>query len=190
MEQATHKSYLKKGAKLEEEQEKLMQLVGFKIGKEHFGVNILMVQEIIRMVPVTSVPNAPEFIEGVINLRGGIIPVIDLRKRLKLKLDQVDPIQSTRILIVNVENRVTGYVVDSVTRVMKIQTSSIEAPPDIVLAGLKSKYIIGVCEIDNRLLILLDFAHILFAKEVEDLETFGGSPDEDETYKREAVLNA
>lgn len=182
MEQSKYKSYLKK-QKADDEADTLMQLVGFKIGKEHFGVNILMVQEIIRTVPITTVPNAPEFIEGVINLRGGIIPVVDLRKRLKLALDKVDPIQSTRILIINVDGLVTGYVVDSVTRVMKIQTSSIEPPPDIVLAGLKSKYITGVCEIDNRLLILLDFAHILFAKEVEALDAIAESSGKEKNQK-------
>lgn len=181
MEQTINKSYLKKRDAVDEA-ENLMQLVGFKIGKEHFGVNILMVQEIIRTVPITTVPNAPEFIEGVINLRGGIIPVVDLRKRLKLALDKVDPAQSTRILIINVDGLVTGYVVDSVTRVMKVQTSSIEPPPDIVLAGLKSKYITGVCEIDNHLLILLDFAHILFAKEVEALDAIAGASENERKH--------
>ena len=185
----SRQSYLKKKEKVDEK-DSLMQLVGFKIGKEHFGLNILMVQEIIRIVPITTVPNAPDFIEGVINLRGGIIPVVDLRKRLKLRLNKVDPAQSTRILIVNVESVVTGYVVDSVTRVMKIQTSSIEPPPDIVLAGLKSKYITGVCEIDNQLLILLDFAHILFAKELEAIEAMGGVSDDEEDHDTEAELHA
>ena len=156
----------------ETEKENVLQLIGFIIGKEQFGVDILMVQEIIRMAPITSVPNAPDFIEGVINLRGRIIPVIDLRKRLTLRQKKETPEERTRILIVNVDSRVTGFIVDSVSKVMKIQVSDIEPPPDIVLAGLKSKYISGVCDIDNKLLILLDFSRILQMREMEELKSF------------------
>ncbi len=147
-----------------------MQLVGFTIGKETFGVNILMVQEIIRAAPITAVPNSPEFIEGVINLRGSIIPVIDLRKRLNLYKGIQE--SATWILIINVDDRVTGFIVDSVTKVLKIQPSTIEPPPDIVTAGLKSQYIRGVCEIDTGLLILLDFSRILQMKEIKKLKDF------------------
>lgn len=150
-----------------------MQLVGFTIGKETFGVNILMVQEIIRAAPITAVPNSPDFIEGVINLRGSIIPVIDLRKRLNLFKEREDDV--TWILIINVDERVTGFIVDSVTKVLKIQTSTIEPPPDIVVAGLKSQYIRGVCEIDTGLLILLDFSRILQIKEIKKLKEFDDS---------------
>jgi purine-binding chemotaxis protein CheW len=148
-----------------------MQLVGFTIGKETFGVDILMVQEIIRSAPITAVPNSPDFIEGVINLRGSIIPVIDLRKRLNLyKRKAMPESQATWILIINVDDRVTGFIVDSVTKVLKIQISTIEPPPDIVVAGLKSQYIRGVCEIDTGLLILLDFSRILQVKEIKKLK--------------------
>ncbi|OQX26300.1 MAG: hypothetical protein BWK80_11100 [Desulfobacteraceae bacterium IS3] len=148
-----------------------MQLVGFTIGKETFGVDILMVQEIIRSAPITAVPNSPDFIEGVINLRGSIIPVIDLRKRLNLyKRKAVQESVATWILIINVDDRVTGFIVDSVTKVLKIQISAIEPPPDIVVAGLKSQYIRGVCEIDTGLLILLDFSRILQGKEIKKLK--------------------
>jgi purine-binding chemotaxis protein CheW len=148
-----------------------MQLVGFTIGKETFGVDILMVQEIIRSAPITAVPNSPDFIEGVINLRGSIIPVIDLRKRLNLR-KKASEIPITWILIINVDERVTGFIVDSVTKVLKIQTARIEPPPDIVVAGLKSQYIHGVCEIDTGLLILLDFSRILEVKEIKKLKEF------------------
>ncbi len=148
-----------------------MQLVGFTIGKETFGVDILMVQEIIRSAPITAVPNSPDFIEGVINLRGSIIPVIDLRKRLNLR-KKASEIPVTWILIINVDERVTGFIVDSVTKVLKIQTARIEPPPDIVVAGLKSQYIHGVCEIDTGLLILLDFSRILEVKEIKKLKEF------------------
>ncbi len=152
-----------------EENEGLMQLVGFIIGKEYFGVDILMVQEIIRAAPITAVPNSPEFVEGVINLRGSIIPVIELRKRLNLFM-QDSKLEDSWILILNIEGRVTGFIVDSVTEVLKIDETTIEPPPDIVVAGLESQYIRGVCKIDEKLLILLDFDRILLVEEVKKLK--------------------
>jgi purine-binding chemotaxis protein CheW len=152
----------------QEEKEKLMQLVGFVIGREMFGVDILMVQEIIRETPITPIPNAPDFIEGVINLRGNIIPVIDLRRRLNLRNADA-PDGNIWIMILNVEGRVTGFIVDSVTQVLKVPGNSIKPPPDIVVSGLHSQYITGVCRIDQRLLILLDFDRILRVDEIKKL---------------------
>ncbi|NOQ34603.1 MAG: chemotaxis protein CheW [Methylococcaceae bacterium] len=152
------------------EKEQLLQLVGFKIGKEIFGVDILMVQEIIRSAPITYVPNSPEFVEGVINLRGSIIPVIDLRKRLNLDTASYEQ-EKDWILILEIGGRVTGFIVDWVTEVIKIQENSIDPPPDILVAGLQSQYIRGVCEIENTLLILLDFNRILLVDEVKKLKT-------------------
>ena len=152
----------------QEEKEKLMQLVGFAIGRELFGVDILMVQEIIRETPITPIPNAPEFIEGVINLRGNIIPVIDLRRRLNLRSAEASD-GNIWIMILNVEGRVTGFIVDSVTQVLKVPANSIKPPPDIVVSGLHSQYITGVCRIDQRLLILLDFDRILLVEEIKKL---------------------
>ena len=151
------------------ENEGLMQLVGFEVGKEIFGVDILMVREIIRSAPITAVPNSPEFVEGVINLRGDIIPVIDLRKRLNLYTDEVQ--DKNWILILEVEGSVTGFVVDRVDDVLKIDEKGIEAAPEIVLAGLESQYIRGVCEVgENRLMILLNFDSILLANEIKQLK--------------------
>lgn len=152
----------------QEEKEKLMQLVGFVIGREMFGVDILMVQEIIRETPITPIPNAPDFIEGVINLRGNIIPVIDLRRRLNLRHVEA-PDGNIWIMILNVEGRVTGFIVDAVTQVLKVPANSIKPPPDIVVSGLHSQYITGVCRIDQRLLILLDFDRILLVDEIKKL---------------------
>jgi purine-binding chemotaxis protein CheW len=153
------------------QKEQLIQLVGFMIGKEYFGVDILMVQEIIRSTPITGVPNSPDFIEGVINLRGNIIPVIDLRKRLNITKPYINLNKDdTWIMILDVEGRITGFIVDKVTEVLKILDESIEPPPDIVVAGLKSQYIQGVCKIDKRLLILLDFNRILLFDELNKLK--------------------
>lgn len=155
-----------------EEKEQLLQLVGFTIGKEQFGVDILMVQEIIRAAPITAVPNSPDFVEGVINLRGNIIPVIELRKRLNLY--QEDTGEDTWILILDIDGRVTGFIVDSVSKVLKILESSIEPPPDVVVAGFKSQYIRGVCDTGENLLILLDFNRILLVEELQHLKEMDG----------------
>jgi len=157
---------------VQEEKEQLLQLVGFTIGKEQFGVDILMVQEIIRSAPITSVPNSPDFVEGVINLRGNIIPVIELRKRLNLYQENTD--EDTWILILDIDGRVTGFIVDSVSKVLKILESSIEPPPDVVVAGLKSQYIRGVCDTGENLLILLDFNRILLVEELQKLKAMDG----------------
>jgi len=151
------------------ENEGLMQLVGFEVGKEMFGVDILMVREIIRSAPITAVPNSPEFVEGVINLRGDIIPVIDLRKRLNLF--HGDQQEKNWILILDIDKNVTGFVVDKVDEVMKIEEDSIEPAPEIVLAGLESQYIRGVCEIgEKQLMILLNFDNILLINEIRQLK--------------------
>lgn len=148
----------------DDEDDGMMQLVGFGIGRERFGVDILAVQEIIRSTEVTPVPNSPSFVEGVINLRGDIIPVIDLRKRLSLYLSDND-IERNWVLILSIGNRVVGFIVDNVSEVLKIAEDDIDPPPNIVIAGLENQYIHGVCEIDNRLLIILDFESVLFNEE-------------------------
>ena len=156
----------------EDEDEGMLQLVGFDIATEQFGVDILMVQEIIRSAKVTAVPNSPEFVEGVINLRGNIIPVVDLRKRLYL-YDEASSGKRSWILILNIGDRVVGFIVDQVTHVIKLPETSVQPPPDIVISGLESQYIQGVCEMDNNLLVILNFARVLFSDEynmLRDLE--------------------
>lgn len=146
------------------------QLVGFVIGNELFGVDILTVQEIIRDAAITVIPDSPDFLEGVINLRGSIIPVIDLRKRLRLA-QHAHLGSGGWIIILTVEGRVTGFVVDRVTKVLNVPENSIKPPPDIVLSGLKSQYVRGVCKLDQRLLVLLDFSRILMAEEIKKLKS-------------------
>jgi len=164
MEETTITSETQTGRKAKD-----MQLVGFNIGSELFGVNILNVQEIIRTTPITPIPDSPVFIEGVINLRGNIIPVIDLRKRLNLLTDGYDE-NNLWIVILNVDERVTGFIVDHVTQVLKINSDIIKQAPEIVVAGLQSQYISGVCKIDDSLLVLLDFNQILRIDEIKKLK--------------------
>ena len=138
--------------------EELLQLVSFKIGKEEFGVDILRVQEINRMMMLTKVPNTPDYIEGVINLRGRIIPVINLRTRLGLPFKEYD--ENTRIIVVEVEENTVGFIVDEVNEVLRIPQSIIEPPPAIV-GGVNSNFITAIAKLDNSLLILLDLNNIL-----------------------------
>ncbi|MBI4964614.1 MAG: purine-binding chemotaxis protein CheW [Desulfomonile tiedjei] len=158
------------------ESEESVQMISFSIGSEHFGVRILVVQEIIMMSNITEIPNAPDFVEGVINLRGNIIPVLDLRKRLRLRnqphVDGHKP--GTRILVVEIEANVTGFIVDSVAKVITVPASKISPPPDIIVAGVQSQYISGVVHLDETILIVLDFKKILSIEEKEALDHVAG----------------
>lgn len=136
----------------------LIQLVTFRIGEEEFGVDILVVKEIIRLMQITMVPRAPEFIEGVINLRGKVIPVINMRTRFN-KADH-PPDNSTRIVVMELGQKIVGFLVDGVSEVLRIPESTVEDPPPVV-AGIGSEYIRGLGKLDNRLLILLDLDHLL-----------------------------
>ena len=152
------------------EPEQLMQLISFSVGSEIFGVEILVVQEIIMMSAITEIPNAPDFVEGVINLRGNIIPVLDLKRRLRLRNYKPPEDKSgTRILVVEIEGEVTGFIVDSVAKVLSVASSKILPPPDIVVAGVQSQYINGVLHMDTGILVLLDFKRILSPEEKETL---------------------
>jgi len=154
-----------------EEAQQIRQLVSFRIGDEEFGVDILNVQEIIRLPTITPIPNAPRFIQGVINLRGRIIPIIDLRQRLKIReRERSGTDKHARILIVELDSSVTGFIVDSVTEVMRILTSDIEPTPHLVSTSIGAEYIKGVIKLPNRLIILLDFRSILKPGEEKELE--------------------
>ncbi len=144
----------------------LIQLVTFKIGDEEFGVDILKVQEIIRMMPITKVPNAPSFVEGVINLRGQVIPVIDMRKRFGMSASAHN--DQTRIEVMDLQGQVVGFVVDAVSEVLRIKESTVEPPPPVV-AGIGSEYMRGVGKLEDRLLILLDLDKLLDEKELDSL---------------------
>ncbi|HMN25519.1 MAG TPA: chemotaxis protein CheW [Ignavibacteriaceae bacterium] len=149
-------------------QEELLQLVSFKIGDEEFGVDILSVQEINRMSQITKVPNTPEFIEGVINLRGRIIPVIDLR--VKLGMTRKEHGKNTRIVVVELKGQTIGFIVDEVSEVLRIPKNITEAPPDMV-GGMNSDYITSIGKLEDRLLILLDLEKILSTSDFKILET-------------------
>ena len=149
-------------------QEDTLQLVTFKIDQEEFGVEILKVHEIIRMMEITKIPNSPDFVKGVINLRGKVIPIISLRKKFGISLDDGES-NNLRIVVIELNSVVVGFVVDSVSEVLKIERSVVEPPPD-VLTDVDSTYIIGVAKLEDRLLILLDLENLLTEKDKNFLE--------------------
>jgi purine-binding chemotaxis protein CheW len=143
---------------LKRHDDELLQLVTFSIADEEFGVDILKVQEIIRTMEISKVPRAPDFVEGVINLRGKVIPIIDLRRRFGLAHKMHD--KHTRIIVIEMTDVIVGFVVDAVSEVLRIPASTVEPPPPVV-AGMDSEYISGVGKLQDSLLILLDLDKLL-----------------------------
>ncbi len=151
----------------EAEQEIIFELVGFMLGEEEFGININNVHEINRMVDITPVPRAPHFVMGVINLRGKVVPVISLRKRLNTEEKEAD--NKTRIVVVEVKGTIVGFIVDEVTEVLRIPAKSVEPAPDLV-AGVQAEYITGVAKLNARLMIMLDLEKVLSKDQIEQLK--------------------
>lgn len=141
------------------------QVVSFRLGEEEYGAEINNVREIIRVLNITQVPQAPHFIEGVINLRGTVIPVINLRRRFGLP--EIENDKNTRIVVVDVEGREIGIIVDAVAEVLRIPAEQITPPPAVV-AGIGREYLLGVGQLENRLLVLLDLKKILSATNVSE----------------------
>lgn len=145
------------------QENELLQLVTFAIGEEEYGIDILRVQEIIRTMDITKVPSSPPSVEGVINLRGKVIPVIDLRKRFFMEPRAHD--SQTRIIVIAIHGMIIGFVVDGVSEVLRIQSNTVEPPPPVV-SGVDSEYIKGVGKLGERLLILLDLDKLISSEEV------------------------
>lgn len=137
------------------------QLVTFKMGMEEYGIKIANVQEINRMTEITKIPRAPYCIEGIVNLRGNVIPALDLRKLFKLSEKQVT--DATRIIIVDFNGKRTGIVVDSVSEVLRFEKTLIELPPDILRSGIDRDYVEGVGKLQNgkRMILILDISKVL-----------------------------
>lgn len=148
----------------------LLQLVTFVVGTEEFAVPILSVQEINRMMQITRVPQSPPFVEGVINLRGKIIPVVDLRKRFGLEARAAT--SENRIVVVEVSGRVIGFMVDKVNEVLRVPGSIVEPPPPMV-CGIDSEYVQSVGKLEDRLLILLDLGRLFGAETAAALDRMG-----------------
>jgi purine-binding chemotaxis protein CheW len=143
--------------------DQLLQLVTFGVGSEEFAVDILAVREINLMMPLTRVPQCPPDVEGVINLRGRIIPVVDLRRRFNLQA--AERTEHSRIIVVEVHGRVLGFIVDRVHEVLRISQKIVEPAPAMV-CSVDSEFIAGVGKLDDRLLILLDLGKLFSTESV------------------------
>ena len=141
-----------------EDRGEIHQLVSFHVGTEEFAIDILGVQEIIRMVELTPVPNAPHYVEGVINLRGKVIPILDLRARFGLPAGERT--KETRIIVVDISDTILGFIVDSVQEVLRLPEDLIEPPPTTGRGG-SAEFHKGIGRVEGRILILLDMNQLI-----------------------------
>jgi purine-binding chemotaxis protein CheW len=143
-----------------------LHIVGFRVGRETFGVPIGLVHEIVRVPEITAVPDSPGYVEGVINLRGKIVSVVDLRKRFGEK--EITSHKRNRILVTEVEGKMVGLIVDAASEVLKIPDSEVELPPSVFEEG-ELNYVTGVGKLQGRLVILIDLSKILQKGELRRL---------------------
>lgn len=149
-----------------------IKVIVFKLGSEEYGIEVDKVQTIERMLPITRVPKTYSFVKGVINLRGVVIPVIDLRGRFGL--EETSYTDQTRIIIVNANELEVGFIVDSANDVIDLNTDLIDSPPDVV-GGVKAKYLQGVARVsEERLLVMLNLSEVLNRSEIIQLESLEG----------------
>jgi len=142
------------------------QLVVFVMAETEFGIDIRHVREVIRVPDVTPMPRTPQFIEGIINLRGRILPVLDLKKRFGLPAADETPL--TRVMIVEWKGQTIGFLVDIVSEVLRVPASNVVRPPDMILT-IAGQYLEGIVDVKDRLLILLDMERILDQEEIRNL---------------------
>ena len=143
------------------------QLVVFELGREHYGVDISAVESIIKMQAITVVPHTPSFVEGVTNLRGSVLPVIDLRKRFGLALDDIS--KNSRIVVIALGKTKVGMIVDAVSEVLRIPEDAIEPPPPMV-TSVDTTFITGIAKIEDKLVILLELSKVLSLQEATALQ--------------------
>jgi len=146
--------------------DELLQLVTFNLGNEEYAVAILKVQEINRMKEITRVPNSPPYVEGVINLRGKVIPVVNLRNKFGLAAKENN--EQTRIMIMDIQGITMGLVVDSVSEVLRIPSSTVEPTPPMA-SNISAEFIKGIAKIEDRLIILLDMDRLLGKAEENEI---------------------
>ncbi len=172
---------------LEEDEELTneIQLVSFKLEDEEFGIPINEVQEIIRKKPLTHIPGAMAFVEGVIDLRGNILPIIDLRKKLNLQPKEPDDL--TRIIIISIDGIETGLIVDSVAEVIRIHKDNVKKAPSLL--GKETKYITGIIRIDSRLIVLLEVKNIISEEEIISISNITKQISQTEKTEKNNLLN-
>lgn len=144
----------------------VIQLVGFRLADENYAIAITKIQEIILMKPITRIPHAPRFLEGLINLRGSVIPIVNLRKRFDLPPREID--DETRTIVVNLHDRTFGCIVDAVTQVMRIGSEEIQPVP-ISVKAVARRHISGLAKLEDRLLIILDIDKLFDPDELDEI---------------------
>ncbi len=154
---------------------KLAQFVNFRLRDEEYGVDIGSVREITRVADISHIPESPSFIEGVTNLRGQIIPVVDLAKQVGLAPQEKLP-ESARIVVTEVKGQTVGMIVDEVPEVIKISEENIEPTPELIQTEIRKDYIKGVGKLENRLIVLLDLEKVLAPHELEEVAKVDKSP--------------
>lgn len=143
-----------------------IQIVCFKIGHEEYGIDILRVQEILKLPKVTELPKSAEFILGVIDLRGKVIPIIDLSRRFRI--EEGSDTKNKRAIVVDIRDKKVGLAIDSVSHVVKVDSKDIEPPPPIV-KGISGRYLVGVAKLENNFVVVLDIDQIFSADELSTL---------------------
>ena len=150
-------------------EESQFQLVTFQLGEELYGVNIMDVKEIVRLQNVRVIPNAPYYVEGIINLRGEIIPIIDLHKRFRIQAMPRDSVDfEGGFIILNIDNSKIGIIIDKVARVVTVRSEDVKDPPQM-LSGIGSEYIEGVIREETGYLIMLNIRKLFNAKELQKI---------------------
>jgi purine-binding chemotaxis protein CheW len=144
-----------------------IQIVCFKIGKEEYGIDILQVQEILKLPKVTKLPKSIDYIMGVIDLRGKVIPIIDLSK--KFRIASGDVTSGYRAIVVDIGGKRLGLGIDSVSHVLKIDSKDIEPPPPVV-KGISGKYIVGIAKMENGFVVVLDISKLFSKDEMPGLQ--------------------
>ncbi|HBA86578.1 MAG TPA: chemotaxis protein CheW [Geobacter sp.] len=153
-----------------ESQQDLIQLVSFNLGAEEYAVEVLKVREIIRMTPITHVPNTPPSVEGIINLRGKVIPIISLRNRFSMCGAEGD--QHTRIMVMDIDGKLMGFIVDGVSEVIRISSGEIQPPPSIAAGGVDQDFICGVIKHGEQLLLMLQLDRMFSNEEHDAFSSF------------------
>jgi len=148
-------------------QGELTQLVSFMLSNEEYGVEVLKVREIIRLPTITQMPNTPPYVEGIINLRGKVIPIISMRKRFGLP--ESDYTSHTRIMVMDVPGGLTGFIVDGVSEVIRIHSNEIQPPPAMVSGNLDQEFIMGVFNHADQLLIIMDIDRMFSPVEQQEM---------------------
>ena len=150
-------------AETKQETAKSEQVVCFKIGKEEYAVDILLVKEILKLPEITKLPKAANYVLGVMDLRGKIIPVVDLS--IKFGIHSATQANATRGIVVSIEGKQVGLAIDSVSHVIRINTNEIEPPPPVV-RGISGKYIVGIAKVETGFVVILDIGQIFSTEEI------------------------